>query len=113
MTTTDGWPQPLGKAAYHGPLGEYVMPNDTNTQSGPSGDPRANGGLLRQRRRCNPHFLIQDTRHGTNLSVLIVGDTATARKGTSFDRAFAPVPLPIRPGVTGTILTAGWRLRRG
>ena len=36
----------------------------------------------------HPHFNIEDTRHGTVLDALIVGDTASARKGTSYDRAF-------------------------
>lgn len=91
MTATDGWPTPLGNAAYHGPLGEYVRAIEEHSEADPA-------AILVQALACfgnaagrKPHFLIEDTRHGTNLAALIVGDTALARKGTSFDRAFAPV----------------------
>lgn len=32
-----------------------------------------------------PHTMVGDSRHGANLNVVIVGDTAKARKGTSLD----------------------------
>ena len=81
------WPAPLGKAAFHGPIGKYVreIANDTE------GDPAA---ILIQALVCagnamgrGPHFFVEDTRHGTNLFTCVVGDTSAARKGTSLDRA--------------------------
>jgi hypothetical protein len=81
------WPAPLGEAAYHGVVGEYVRLVEPHTE----GDPAA---VLIQTLVClgnamgrNPHFYVEDTRHGTNLFTAIVGDTSMARKGTSLDRA--------------------------
>lgn len=81
------WPEPLGKAAYHGVVGDYVQAVDPHTE----GDPAA---VLVQTLVClgnamgrNPYFEVEDTRHGTNLFTVVVGDTAMARKGTSLDRA--------------------------
>jgi Protein of unknown function (DUF3987) len=81
------WPSPIGKAAYHGVIGEYLRAIEPHTE----GDPAA---ILVQMLVCvgnamgrNPHFMVEDTRHGTNLFAVIVGKTSSARKGTSFDRA--------------------------
>jgi Protein of unknown function (DUF3987) len=82
------WPAPLGSAAYHGPVGEFVRAVEPHTE----GDPAA---IVIQTLAClgnamgrNPHFFVEDTRHGTNIDVAVVGDTATARKGTSFNRGW-------------------------
>lgn len=87
MTQDKKWPSPLGPAAHHGPLGDYAEKIAPHTE----GDPAA---ILVQTLVCfgnavgrNPHFTIEDTRHGTNLNLMVVGDTGTARKGTSLDRA--------------------------
>jgi hypothetical protein len=91
------WPDPLGKDAYHGVVGEYVRLVDPHTE----GDPAA---VLIQTLVClgnamgrNPHFYVEATRHGTNLFGAVVGNTAMARKGTSLDRArsFALAADPI------------------
>jgi len=81
------WPPSLGPAAYHGVIGEYVRAITPHTE----GDPAA---VLIQTVVClgnaigrAPHFYVEDTRHGSNLFVVVVGDTAMARKGTSLDRA--------------------------
>jgi hypothetical protein len=81
------WPPPLGDGAYHGPLGEYLKAVEPHTE----GDPAA---ILVQTLVCvgnamnrGPHFMVEDTRHGTNLFAVIVGKTSSARKGTSLDRA--------------------------
>ncbi len=81
------WPAPLGPAAYHGLIGEYVRTVEPHTE----GDPAA---VLIQLLACAgnamgraPHFHVEATRHGTNLFVCVVGDTSAARKGTALDRA--------------------------
>jgi plasmid stabilization system protein ParE len=81
------WPSPIDKIAYHGVVGEYLRAIEPHTE----GDPAA---ILIQTLVCvgnamgrNPHFMVEDTRHGTNLFAAIVGKTSSARKGTSFDRA--------------------------
>jgi hypothetical protein len=89
--TEKGWPIPISDAGYHGPIGDYTHRIAAESE----GDPSA---ILVQTLVCfgnaagrNPHFRVEDTRHGLNLNVVVVGDTSLARKGTSFDRAFAPV----------------------
>jgi hypothetical protein len=84
---TREWPRALGAAAYHGIVGEYVRAVEAHTE----GDPAA---ILVQTLVCignamgrGPHFYVEDTRHGSNLFAVVVGDTAMARKGTSLDRA--------------------------
>lgn len=81
------WPSPIGEAAYHGVIGEYLRAIEQHSE----GDPAA---ILIQTLVCvgnamgrNPHFMVEDTRHGTNLFAVIVGKTSSARKGTSLDRA--------------------------
>ena len=81
------WPSPLGDAAYHGPVGNYLRAIEPHSE----GDPAA---ILAQTLVClgnamgrDPYFMVEDTRHGTNIFTVVVGDTAVARKGTSLGRA--------------------------
>jgi hypothetical protein len=87
----DEWPPPLGGAAHYGVIGDYVRAVELHTEADPA-------AVLTQTLVCvgsalgrNPHFVVEDTRHGTNLFALIVGDTASARKGTALGRARALV----------------------
>jgi len=53
-----------------------------------------------------PHCMVDATRHGLNLFVVLVGESSKARKGTSWNqirRLFAEVD---RPWVTGRVTTA-------
>jgi hypothetical protein len=82
------WPDPIGDAAYIGPLGDYVREIAPHSE----GDPAA---ILVQRLTAfgnsvgrKPHFTLEATPHHCNLNVMIVGNTASARKGTSLGRAF-------------------------
>ncbi len=84
---TRSWPSPIGSPAYHGVIGEYLEAIEPNSE----GDPAA---ILIQTLVCvgnaigrGPHFMVEDTRHGTNLFAVVVGKTSSARKGTSLDRA--------------------------
>jgi hypothetical protein len=58
-----------------------------------------------------PHCLVDATRHGLNLFLVLVGDSSKARKGTSWNqiaRLFAEVDLPwLTARVTSARLTAG------
>lgn len=81
------WPAPLGRAAYHGPVGKFVRAVEPHSE----GDPAA---ILIQTLVCfgnamgrNPHFTVEDSRHGTNLFAAVVGDTSKSRKGTALGRA--------------------------
>lgn len=85
------WPSPIGEAGYHGIIGDYLRAIEPHSE----GDPAA---ILVQTVVClgnamgrAPYFMVENNRHGTNLFTVIVGDTASARKGTSLGRALALV----------------------
>jgi hypothetical protein len=89
--TAKSWPEPIAEAAFIGPVGEYVRAIAPESE----GDPAA---ILAQTLVAfgnaagrHPHFTIEDTTHHTNLNAVIVGKTASARKGTSLGRAFGLV----------------------
>jgi hypothetical protein len=77
------WPTPIDEAAYHGLAGEIVREIEPTTEA----DPIAlllhllvffgNAAGLR------PHVLVEDTEHGTNEFVALVGAISKARKGTA------------------------------
>jgi hypothetical protein len=82
----NNWPKPLGDAAFHGIAGELSRLVEPNTES----DIAAVlvqflvgfGNLIGR----GPHFLVEDSRHASNLFAAIVGESGKARKGTSLDR---------------------------
>ncbi len=82
-----GWPAPPGHAAYHGLFGEIVRVLEPETEA----DPVA---ILAQLLVAfgtsvgrGAYFEIEATRHHPHEFLLLVGDTARARKGTSWDHA--------------------------
>ena len=78
-----GWPSPLGKAAMHGLVGEFVALISPNSESDVAalvlGFLAAFGNAVGR----GPHFRIESDRHGMNLFVVFVGDTSKSRKGTA------------------------------
>jgi hypothetical protein len=80
------WPV-IDDAAFHGAVGEAVEILEPHTEA----DKVAIlihllvevGNVIGR----HPYYLVEATRHYTNLFALIVGSTAKARKGTSADRA--------------------------
>ena len=82
-----GWPAEPGPAAYHGLIGEIVRILEPETEA----DPVA---ILAQLLVAfgtavgrDAYFEIEATRHHPHEFLLLVGDTARARKGTSWDHA--------------------------
>jgi hypothetical protein len=82
-----GWPAPPGPAAYHELLGEIVGRLEPETEA----DPVA---ILAQLLVCfgaavgrGAWFEVEATRHYPQEFLLLVGETAMARKGTSWDHA--------------------------
>ena len=79
----DGWPKPLGEAAYHGLAGEVVKTILPHSEA----DPAvlliqflvAFGNAVGRR----PHFFIEDDRHGCNLFAMFAGRTGAGRKGVA------------------------------
>lgn len=77
-------PRPLGPAAFHGPVGEFVRLVEPHTEA----DPAALllqfltgfGNLVGR----GPHFTVERTEHGPVLFCALVGESAKARKGSSW-----------------------------
>lgn len=79
----DSWPAPLHSSVRLGALGSLLDIVENQTEADPAAiafDFLARVGSLVGR---GPHVRISGDRHGTNLFVLLVGDTAQGRKGTS------------------------------
>lgn len=81
------WPKPLGDAALRGLAGEFVRLVEPHTEADPvallaqflTGVGNLIGG--------GPCFVAERDRHGTNLFVVLVGETAKGRKGSSWGQA--------------------------
>lgn len=80
------WPDPIDEAAYHGLAGDVVREIGPHTEAHPV-------ALLIQflvffgnAIGIGPYYQVEADRHYTNLYVVIVGETAKARKGTSAGR---------------------------
>jgi hypothetical protein len=80
-----GWPEPPDPAAYHGLPGAIVEKIAPHTEADPVAILTqlliAAGALIGR----DAYFQIEATRHHPNEFLVLVGDTAKARKGSSFD----------------------------
>ena len=82
-----GWPAPPGPAAYHGLLGEIVRRLEPETEADPVAilaQLLVGFGAAVGRGAC---FEIGATRHHPQEFLLLVGESSTSRKGTSWDHA--------------------------
>ncbi len=80
-----GWPTPPDPAAYHGLPGQVVAKIAPHTEADPA-------AILVQLLVCcgaligrDAHYRVEATHHHPNEFVVLVGDSAKARKGSSFD----------------------------
>ena len=80
-----GWPAPPQQAAYHGLPGEIVSRIAPHTEADPA-------AILTQLLVCcgaligrDAYFQVEATRHHPNEFLVLVGDSAKARKGSSLD----------------------------
>ncbi|MFI5323758.1 MAG: primase C-terminal domain-containing protein, partial [Thermodesulfobacteriota bacterium] len=78
------WPSPLPKTAYHGLAGDIVKAIEPHTESDPA-------AILTEFLSCfgniigsQAHFKIEADEHAMRINIVLVGDTAKARKGTSW-----------------------------
>lgn len=85
LQVPQGWPAPPGPAAYHGLAGQIIATIAPHTEA----DPVA---LLAQLLAAfgaavgrGAWFAVEATRHHANEFLLLVGDSAKARKGSSWD----------------------------
>src|SRR3984957_3274862 len=108
--TCPGVPWGLPPAALHGLAGTVVRTIVPHTEAHPAAILlqllAAFGNLVGR----GPHCMVDATRHGLNLFVVLVGDSSKARKGTSWSqiaRLFAEVDHPwLSTCVTRARLTA-------
>jgi hypothetical protein len=80
-----GWPAPPNPVAYHGLPGAIVAKIAPHTEADPA-------AILTQLLICcgaligrDAHFQVEATRHHPNEFVVLIGDSAKSRKGSSFD----------------------------
>ncbi|MEQ1680806.1 MAG: bifunctional DNA primase/polymerase [Nitrospira sp.] len=82
----DEWPRSLAEEAYHGLLGEIATTIEPHTEADQAAILLqilvAFGNVLNRR----PHFRVEADIHALNLYVVLVGQTAKGRKGTSWGR---------------------------
>ncbi|MCC7081806.1 MAG: DUF3987 domain-containing protein [Burkholderiales bacterium] len=80
------WPEPLNDAAFYGLVGEIVREIEPQTEADPAAllvqVLVAFGALVGR----GPHVRVEGDEHHGNLFALLVGETAKARKGTSWGR---------------------------
>ena len=104
LRAPDGWPAPPDPAAYHGLAGAIVERLAPNTEADPVAILTqllvACGAMLGH----DAFFQVEATRHHPNEFVLLVGDTAKARKGSSFDHV-ARLLSDAHPSFTARVTT--------
>lgn len=76
------WPE-VDDAALHGPVGDIVRTIDPTTEADRVAVATTFLTMFGSCVGRGPHLMVGDDRHGTNVYVVLVGDTAIARKGTS------------------------------
>jgi hypothetical protein len=89
----DGWPQPLGEAAFHGIAGDVVRTIDPHTEADPAAILIQFLVAVGNAVGRGAGFTAESTDHATNLYALVVGQTSKARKGSSWQQARRPVEL--------------------
>src|ERR1700722_12172876 len=77
------WPT-LAEAAYHGVAGRAVRTIAPHTEADPAAILLQFLAAFGNMVGPAPHCMVESTRHGLNLFVVLVGDSSKARKGTSW-----------------------------
>lgn len=80
------WPEPMGREAFYGLAGDVVRTIEPTTESDPVAILMHFLTYFGSCAGLKPHFLVEDTPHGLNEFVGIVGVTSKARKGTADKR---------------------------
>jgi hypothetical protein len=107
------WSEPwvLSEAALYGLAGLAVRTIAPHTEAHPAAILLQLLAVFGNLVGPGPHCMVDATRHGLNLFVVLVGDSSKARKGTSWGqvaRLFAEVDRPwLSTRITSGCLTAG------
>ncbi len=81
---TPAWLQPLKEPAFHGLAGEVVRLIDPHTEADPAATLTNFLVMVGSAMGRSPHVRVGSARHGVNLNVVQVGETAKGRKGTAY-----------------------------
>ena len=78
------WPAPVGEQALHGPAGEFVLRTEPHSEAHPMA--LLSQFLVAFGCACGrgAYYQVEADRHYTNEFVVLVGPTATGRKGSSW-----------------------------
>jgi hypothetical protein len=82
----EAWPAPPGPEAYLGLAGDVVHAIEPHSEADPVALLLQTLVLFGNAAGRGPHFLAEGTPHFTNEFAVIVGGTASGRKGTSYER---------------------------
>jgi len=80
------WPNPIAEEAYIGVIGAITRTIEPHSETDPAAIMFQAIVMAGHLIGAGPHYRVESTKHGTNENVAIVGNTAKARKGTSWDR---------------------------
>jgi hypothetical protein len=101
------WPEPLSPEAFHGLAGDLVRQIEPQTEADEAAvllQILVSFGALVGR---GPHVRVEGDEHHGNLFALIVGDTAKARKGTSWGRV-KEIFSKVVPAMGESSFSSGW-----
>jgi hypothetical protein len=85
LQAPDGWPAPPGPAAYHGLAGEIITAIAPHTEADPVAILSQLLVAFGAAAGRGAWFEVEATRHHPNEFLILVGDSAKARKGSSWD----------------------------
>lgn len=85
-TIRRAWPLPLGRAAYHGLVGEFLELVEPHTESDAPALAFQLLAALGNALGGSRFFRVEKTEHAPNLYVSLVGDSSLGRKGTAWKR---------------------------
>lgn len=89
----DGWPEPLGDAAFHGLAGELLQMVAEETEADPAAILTTFLVVAGSFFGRAPHCRVGADSHHTNENLLLIGTTSEGRKGLSFGEALRPFKL--------------------
>lgn len=99
-----GWPAPADPAVYHGLAGEIVATIAPHTEADPVAILAQLLVAFGAATGRGAFFQVEATRHHPNQFIVLVGDSARARKGSSWDHVQALIGTA-DPAISARILT--------
>jgi hypothetical protein len=104
LPVPDGWPPPPAQAAYHGLAGEIVQAIAPETEADPVAILSQLLVAFGAAAGRGAWFQVEATLHHPNEFLVLIGDSARARKGSSWDHVHRLI-TGADPAITARILT--------